>query len=66
MLDVYGAAARLGISKWAVWRLVRQGKIPYYNLYRGGYRFDGFELEQWKQQYRDGPKPPPKQRKRSK
>lgn len=66
MLDVHGAAERLGVSKWAVWRLVRDGKIPYYRFHARGLRFDGFELEQWKQGFRHGPKPAPKKRKASK
>jgi excisionase family DNA binding protein len=59
MLDVHGAAERLGISKWAVWRLCRAGKLPYYRWYRGAYRFDSFEIEIWKQEHRGGPQTPP-------
>jgi excisionase family DNA binding protein len=63
MLDVHGAAERLGVSKWAVWRLVRENRIPYYRLHARGLRFDGFELELWKEQFHHGPKLDPKKRK---
>jgi excisionase family DNA binding protein len=57
MLNAYQAAERLGISVWALWRLVRADAIPYFRYGRGQLRFDGFELEQWKEQYRHGPRP---------
>ena len=63
MIDVHGAAKQLGVSKWTIWRLVRQDRIPNYNLYRGGIRFDVFELAEWKHQFRHGPKPERKKRK---
>jgi excisionase family DNA binding protein len=57
MLNVHQAAERLGVSKWTIWRLVRQNRIPYYRWHRGALRFDGFELELWKQQHQGGPQP---------
>jgi excisionase family DNA binding protein len=64
MLNVHGAAQRLGVSKWCVWRLVREGKIPYYRLpLPKGLRFDSFELELWKETFHHGPKLDPKKRK---
>jgi hypothetical protein len=59
MLDSNAAAERLGISVWALWRLVREDRIPYYRWHRGPLRFDGFELELWKQQHAGGLGRPP-------
>jgi hypothetical protein len=44
---------------WALWRLVREDRIPYYRWHRGALRFDGFELELWKQQHAGGLGRPP-------
>jgi excisionase family DNA binding protein len=53
MIDVHGAAKRLGLSKWAIWRLVRAGELPCYQYWeRGGYRFDTDELDAWEEERR--------------
>ncbi len=62
LTDVYGAAEFLGRTPQWIWRRVRLGVLPAYNLSRGSLMFDTDELRVWYMQYRVGPRPKPQKK----
>ena len=58
-LTTRAAAELLGLSRWAVYRLVREDGIPYYKYGPRGSKsgrlvFDRAELLAWRERYRGG------------